>query len=195
MVVSVICTCCELLLNLSLSLSYFFNNLSFFTVEAKPGRVVGPVLPYENVRQANDSYDGGVRVQNAVLPPQLNSPHCFFSTTLGKSQENCRTEASQVKQQFQQQYMPVKAINGSNIDIDCKGQPQQYAPAKVNPTMSADRNNNPYYQSQSRAGIVNSQISIDTKLLQAQSQFVVAGAAAAAVAAQREVGAMQLGLT
>ncbi|KAL8505678.1 hypothetical protein ACS0TY_016782 [Phlomoides rotata] len=160
---------------------------------AKPGRVVGPVLPYENVRQMNNSYDGGACVQNAVLP-QSNSPHCFFKTNTGKNLENCRMEASQVKQQPHEQYMPAKSINGSNIDIDCKGQPPQYAQAIVSPAMCAERNSNPYCQSQSKAVIVNSSIPIDAKLLQAQSQFVVAGAAVA-VAAHRDAGAMQVGLT
>ncbi|KAK6154250.1 hypothetical protein DH2020_008498 [Rehmannia glutinosa] len=147
-----------------------------------PGRVVGPVLPYENVRHVNDSYDGGVYVQNAVLPPQSISPHCYFRTS---------KETSQVEQQpHQQHYMPVKSMNGMSIGIDYKGQAQQYAGPKMNPVMSADRNSNPYYQSQSKAsGIMNSQIAIDAKLLQAQSQFVVSGPAAAAH------GTVQLGLT
>ncbi|KAK6132502.1 hypothetical protein DH2020_033754 [Rehmannia glutinosa] len=153
-----------------------------FSVAAKPGRVVGPVLPYENVRHVNDSYDGGVYVQNAVLPPQSISPHCYFRTS---------KETSQVEQQpHQQHYMPVKSMNGMSIGIDYKGQAQQYAGPKMNPVMSADRNSNPYYQSQSKAsGIMNSQIAIDAKLLQAQSQFVVSGPAAAAH------GTVQLGLT
>lgn len=146
---------------------------------------MGPVLPYENVRQMNNSYDGGVCVQNAVLPPQSNSPHCFFRTNTGKN-----LEESHVKQQPQQQYMPAKPVNGSIIDIECKG--SQYAQAMVNP---AERNSNPYYQSQSKAGILNNNsVAIDAKLLQAQSQFVVAGAAVA-VAAHRDAGSMQLGLT
>lgn len=167
-------------------ISFLFFSLSFsnktFIVAARPGRVVGPVLPYENVRQMNNSYDGGVCVQNAVLPPQSNSPHCFFKTNTGKILENCRMEDSQVKQQ---------SVNGSIIEIDYKGQPPQYSQATVNP---AERNSNPYCQSQSKAGIVNNSIPIDAKLLQAQSQFVVAGAAVA-VAAHRDAGAMQLGLT
>ncbi|GFP78696.1 mitogen-activated protein kinase 19 [Phtheirospermum japonicum] len=129
---------------------------------AKPGRVVGPVLPYDNVRHVNDSYDGGVYNQNGV---QSISPQCYF--------------------RGHQQYTPphVKSING--IDVKGQQQPQPYAaavgPNKLNhhPVMSAaDRNSNPYYQSHSKAsGMMNSQIAIDAKLLQAQTQFVVSGAA------------------
>lgn len=143
----------------------------------------------------NDSYGGGTCDQNATLLPQSNSPHCFFRTSMGTNQENCKEEeASKVKQQSQRQNTPVQLRNGSNVEIDCKGQPQQYIPAKVNPAMSAERNSNPYYQPQTREGTLDSRLSLDTKLMQAQSRFAAAGAAAVAVAAHREVGAMQLGL-
>ncbi|KAL3821284.1 hypothetical protein ACJIZ3_007189 [Penstemon smallii] len=135
---------------------------------AKPGRVVGPVLPYENVRHAmNDSYDSRVYVQNAVLPQSI-SPHYFYRNSMGKNQEKSSMEASQVQQ--------------SKLN---------------NHGMSVDMNSNPYYQSQAKAAAdtLNNQIGIDSKLLQAQTQFVAAGAAAVAVAAHREVGAVQLGLT
>lgn len=153
---------------------------------------MGLVLPYENVRYANDSHDGRVYVQNAILPQSI-SPHCFFRTNSGKNQEKYRMESeketSQVKQQSKP-YMPVKSINGMSIDIDSKAQPH-YTPSKLNLGLSFDINSNPYCQSQAKAGMLNGQIAIDAKLLQAQSQFVVAGAAAA----HREVGAVQLGLT
>ncbi|KAK6134459.1 hypothetical protein DH2020_031798 [Rehmannia glutinosa] len=139
---------------------------------AKPGRVVGPVLPYENVRPANDSHDRRVYVQNTILPSQYISPHCFFSTNSTNNQEKYRMEteieASQFKQQSKQ-YMPVKSINGMSFDV----------------------NSNPYYQSQAKSGTLNGQISIDAKLMQAQSQFVATGAAVA----RREVNAVRLGLT
>ncbi|KAG8386490.1 hypothetical protein BUALT_Bualt03G0154000 [Buddleja alternifolia] len=104
-------------------------------------------------------------VQNATLPQSV-SPHCFFRTSSGKNHEKCsveaETEASQIKQQ-----------------------------TKHYPGMGVAINSNPYYQSQSKAGgMLNSQIGIDAKLLQAQSQFVTAGAAAVVVAAHREVGAI-----
>lgn len=90
-------------------------------------------------------------------------------------------EASQVKQ-------AVKAINGASLEIDSKAQ-AQYTASKLKSCMSLDMNSNPYYQSQVKAGMLNGRIGIDAKLLQAQSQLVAAGAAAAA---RREVGAVQL---
>ncbi|KAL0399513.1 UNVERIFIED_CONTAM: Mitogen-activated protein kinase [Sesamum radiatum] len=158
---------------------------------AKPGRVVGPVLPYENVRSLRDSHDGRVYIQNSLIPQSI-SPHCFYRANSGKNEEKFRMEsgieASQVKQP-PKQFIPVKSINGMTIEIDCKAQ-HQYTPSKLSPGMSFDINSNPYYQSPAKAGMLNSQIAIDAKLMQAQSQFVAAGAAA-----HREVGAIQLGLT
>ncbi|PIN02741.1 Mitogen-activated protein kinase [Handroanthus impetiginosus] len=151
------------------------------------GRIAGP---------ANDSHDGRVCAQNGILPPQSISPHCFYrANPPGKNQDKYRMEsemeASQVKQQ-PMQYMPAKSVNGMNsADVDYKTQ-SQYNPSKLNPGMSFDINSNPYYQSKSKASMLNGQIAIDAKLLQAQSQFVAAGAV---VAARREVGAVQLGLT
>lgn len=167
--------------------------MSSLPFAAKPERLAGPVLPYENARYTNDNHDGRIYVQTAVLHQSL-SPHCFYRTTNpGKNPEKYRIESemetSQVKQRSTS-YMPVKSINGSSLKSDAKAQPQ-YMPSKLNSCMSFDINSNPYYQSQVKAGMLNGRIAIDAKLLQAQTQFVAAGAAAA----HREVGAVQLGLT
>ncbi|GER29136.1 mitogen-activated protein kinase [Striga asiatica] len=138
----------------------------------KPGRVVGPILPYEKVWKVNDSssYDGV-----HILPSQSISPQCYFQKSSGTNQNNSRTSTSQAQQTLpnQQQYTapPAKSISGGTY-IDC--------------------NSNPYYQPHSKVAVggimnMNGQIAIDAKLLQAQTQFVVAG--------HREVGAVQIGLT
>lgn len=123
----------------------------------------------------NDSRDGGVHVQNNGAP-RSESTQYFFRTSSEMNQNSrwveSQTEASQVKQQSQN-YIPVKSINGISIDLDSKLQPQH----DLNPVMSADRNSNPYFPSQSKAGMMmNRHMAIDAKLL-AQSQFVAAGAA------------------
>ncbi|KAL3508810.1 hypothetical protein ACH5RR_028211 [Cinchona calisaya] len=152
---------------------------------AKPGRVVGPFISDENCRKINDTYDGRVYIQNAVLPPQAMSLQYFFRTNnpgknRGKLGREAVTDSSQSK--LQHQHSPL--------------------PAKQTPVISTDINNHHHklyyhYQSQAKAKAVqlNGQIAIDAKLLQAQSQFGAAGAAAVAVAAHREVGAVQYGLT
>lgn len=66
---------------------------------ARAGRVVGPVLPYEN------------DVEKAILvPPQSNSPspHCLFRTSMGKKQENCKEE---VNPEIEYASKPANAMN------------------------------------------------------------------------------------
>ncbi|KAL3613711.1 Mitogen-activated protein kinase 19 [Castilleja foliolosa] len=131
--------------------------------KAKPGRVVGPVLPNENFGRANNSHDGRVYFHN-ILSPQL-------ITNSARNQEKrtveTEIESSQVKQQQPKQYMPVKSTNGMHFDV----------------------NSNPYsYQPQAKTSLLNSQIAMNAKLLNAQSQFVAAGVA------RQEVGSVQLGL-
>lgn len=64
--------------------------------------------------------------------------------------------------------------------------------AKPAPAMAVDMNPNPYVQAQTKADQLNA---IDAKLLQAQSRYGAAGAAAVAVAAHRNAGAVQYGLS
>jgi hypothetical protein len=64
----------------------------------------------------------------------------------------------------------------------------------VPPRPAIDLNTNPYHQ-QGKNDLLNDPVSvIDAKLLQAQSQFGAAGAAAVAVAAHRHSGGLQCGL-
>ncbi|KAL5738382.1 hypothetical protein ACOSP7_031143 [Xanthoceras sorbifolium] len=143
---------------------------------AKPGRVVGSVVPYNNGRNIKDSYDARIFCRNAILPPQNVSPHCFFRTNT-INQENSGLEPgkdfSHVKLEPQQCVMSAKPAHAIPIDV----------------------NTNPYYQPQAKLDQLNDRITIDAKLLQAQTQFGAVGAAAVAVAAHRNVGAVQCGLS
>ncbi|KAJ4842172.1 Mitogen-activated protein kinase 19 [Turnera subulata] len=138
---------------------------------AKPGRVVGSTLQYENGRNINEGYEAMMLYRNAVLPPQTVSPHCSF-----------RTNA----------IVQETSVSGSQMDaLKAKEQPQQCnMSAKPGPgiPMAIDMNTNPYYLPQGKVNQLNERIAIDAKLLQAQSQFGAAGAAAVAVAAHRNVG-------
>ncbi|PHT35562.1 Mitogen-activated protein kinase 10 [Capsicum baccatum] len=125
---------------------------------AKPGRVVGPILPY----------DGRAHTHNTGLLPHGISPHYMFRMSPG-NREKCGTEPKDTTQ--------VRPL-----------------PAQRN--MSVEMNTNPYYQTQEKVvAQLGGQIGIDAKLLQAQTQFGAVGAAAVAVAAHREVGTVQYGLT
>ncbi|XVE53009.1 hypothetical protein DITRI_Ditri02bG0170300 [Diplodiscus trichospermus] len=141
---------------------------------AKPGRVVGSVIPYENAKNVKDDYDAKIYYRNAVLPPQNASPHCFHkaSTT---NQEKSGIQADR--------------------NPRAKLQPQFSMVAKPAPGMVVDMNSNPYYHQQAKAEQLNDRLPIDAKLLQAQSQFGAVGAAAVAVAAHRNVGTVQYGLS
>ncbi|CAL9016836.1 unnamed protein product [Prunus brigantina] len=142
---------------------------------AKPGRVVGPVLPYENGRNIKETYDPRTFYRNAVLPPQSVSPHCFFRTHTAnqdKSDLEMRRDASHAKMQPQPE--------------------QRNLAAKPAPGMVIEVNTNPYYPPPTKADHLHV---IDSKLLQAQSQFGPVGAAAVAVAAHRNTGTVQYGLS
>ncbi|XP_057963116.1 mitogen-activated protein kinase 19-like [Malania oleifera] len=135
---------------------------------AKPGRVVGPVLPVENRKNIKEAYDGRMFMRNGVLPTQVASAHCFLrSNTLNPESFGTETgnDASESK--------PVHSL-------------------------AMDMKANLYYQNQVKPGQLNERIAIDAKLIQAQSQFGAVGAAAVAVAAHRTVGAaaaVQLGMS
>ncbi|XP_028758706.1 mitogen-activated protein kinase 19-like [Neltuma alba] len=140
---------------------------------AKPGRVVGPVVPYENGRIANTFYDSRIFYQNA-LPQVAGSPHCFFRPQPTNSQKT----VSEIHQVFSQ----------------CKHQvPFQQCHHLARPAI--DLNSNPYQQQTTIDRFDNPMITVDTKLQQAQSHFGAVGAADVAIAAHRHSGAVQYGLS
>ncbi|KAB2006292.1 hypothetical protein ES319_D11G334200v1 [Gossypium barbadense] len=133
---------------------------------AKPGRVVGSVVPYEDVKNIKDGYDAKNFYRNAV-PPQNVSPHCFLL-----NQEKSGTQTDR--------------------NLQTKPQQQFSMVAKPSPGTAFDMNSNPYYRTQAKT---KRRLPIDAKLLQAQSQFGAVGAAAVAVAAHRNAGTVHYGLS
>ncbi|KAJ0242334.1 Mitogen-activated protein kinase 18 [Hirschfeldia incana] len=127
----------------------------------RPGRVVEPSASYENGRNLKEAY-----FRSAVT-----SPHCYFKANTMMSTPD-KASSQPKPQDFVHQY---------NHTI-------QQPPARTNQP-------NPYFQSQlpktdqsSSNNNNNTHMAIDVTLLQAQSQFGPAGAAAVAVAAHRNVG-------
>lgn len=149
---------------------------------AKPGRVVGPVIPCENVRNSKDAYDvrGGYLSNAAVLPAQSTiTPNYYFGTGIEKNQGKNGMAA---------------AAGGDKKSCQAKLQQNHQQPpvvAKSTRVITTDMNNHQhmYYQSHAKAVQLNSQIAMDAKLLQAQS-----AAAVAVAAAHREVRALQYGM-
>ncbi|KAK9674234.1 hypothetical protein RND81_12G219900 [Saponaria officinalis] len=133
---------------------------------AKPGRVVGPLVPFEAGRRTTtNSYDPRDAMRNPALGPQTLSAQYYYRSNM-TAQDKPKAEVFQAKQQHQH-IQPVH-----EIAIDINTNPYQ-------PPAKADQYN-------------NSRIVIDAKLMQAQSQF---GASAVAMAAHRNVGTVQYGMS
>ncbi|KAK2989459.1 hypothetical protein RJ640_023617 [Escallonia rubra] len=152
---------------------------------AKPGRVVGPVVPYENGNVIKEGYDHRTLVRNTVLPLQVAPPaYCYRRNGTGKQDrsvvESDRDAPSQTKQV-----------------------PQFGLGAKLAPDVAINIDTNPFYMT--RAGVtkmdhIDDRVAIDTNFLQAKAHYgglsaAAAAAAAAGAAAHRKVGAVQFGLS
>ncbi|KAK1326432.1 Mitogen-activated protein kinase 10 [Acorus calamus] len=143
---------------------------------AKPGKVVGPVVPYEN-GTIKDIYDPRRLIRNPVLPPQpvVPSAYCFHRNAMkpeGSSDRDMVTDAD--SEVSQQQSRP----------------PHQCMAAKVAPDVGMDGRPSPYYHL-SRGGktdMMEDRIPMDVNMIQGRSQFVGAPTAGAA---HRKVGAVQ----
>ncbi|KAK8492198.1 hypothetical protein V6N11_031188 [Hibiscus sabdariffa] len=134
---------------------------------AKPGRVVGSVVPYDDGKNIKDGYDAKNFYRNGILPPQNFSPHCFL---INQEKSGIHTDKNPQAKPQPQFSMVGKPALGSAFDM----------------------NSNPYYRTQAKT---EQRLPIDAKLLQAQTQFGAVGAAAVAVVAHRNVGKVQYGLT
>ncbi|CAF2057095.1 unnamed protein product [Brassica oleracea var. botrytis] len=123
----------------------------------RAGRVVESSVSYENGRNLKEAY-----FRSAV-----SSPHCYFKANTMMNLNNSKVEASfQPKPQEFVTVPPAARTNQTNVEI--VNRPNPYFQSQV-PNIEQSSNNN--------------NMAIDAKLLQAQSQFGPAGAAAVAVAA------------
>ncbi|KAF7141979.1 hypothetical protein RHSIM_Rhsim06G0116200 [Rhododendron simsii] len=131
---------------------------------AKPGRVVGPVVSYEN---------GSVtRNAGVLLPPQANPPaYCYRRSVSGKL-ERSSTETERER-------------DFSSSSSQAKQVPQfGMAAAKLAPDIAINIDNNPFYMTRAMVDYgVDDRVAIDANLLQAKAQYGGIGAAAAASAA------------
>lgn len=157
---------------LKMMIKFLKTNINFLICAAKPGRVVGTVVPYENCRNMKDNYDPRIAAsstlyRNGVLPPQTVSPNCFFRPQVVVNHE--KHSGNSVQLHGHHIVGPGHAHGGVGPTPDI-----------VNP--------NPYYTSQASVG----QIAIDAKVFQAQSrQFGAVGAVS--LAAHMNVASVQYG--
>ncbi|KAJ4835790.1 Mitogen-activated protein kinase 20 [Turnera subulata] len=140
---------------------------------AKPGKIVGPVVPYENGNVVKDSYDPRTFIRSTVLPPQtMSSQYSYRKSTTGKPE--------------------------AERDLSSQKQVQQCGvAAKYSPEIAINIDSNPFFMT--RAGVkkvehVDDRIAIDASLLQSRTQYDGIGVAAATAASHRKVGTVQYGM-
>lgn len=149
---------------------------------AKPGKVVGPVVPYENSGLMKDGYDPRTFIRSTVLPQVAPSSYCYRKSSMGKQEKSStmdseRDRSSQVKQG-----------------------PQCGMAAKFAPDIAINIDSNPFFMT--RVGVnkvenIDDRITIDANLLQAKAQYGGIGAATSAgatAAVHRKVGTVQYGM-
>ncbi|PRQ52070.1 putative mitogen-activated protein kinase CMGC-MAPK family [Rosa chinensis] len=146
---------------------------------AKPGRVVGPVVPYENGNIVKDAYDRRTLIRSTVLPPQAVPPSYCYRKPSGGSQERSAVE----------------------VNRDFSSQSKQAAQCgmatKVAPDVAINIDTNPFFMTRVGVNKVehDDRIAIDTNFLQSKVPYGGIGTAAATAAAHRKVGTVQFGMS
>ncbi|KAJ0054279.1 hypothetical protein Pint_01428 [Pistacia integerrima] len=150
---------------------------------AKPGKVVGPVVPYENTSVMKDAYNPRTFIRSTVLPQAVPSAYCYRKCSTGKQEKSTAMDSER------------------ELSSQVKQVPQCGMATKLTPDIAIDIDSNPFFMT--RAGVNkvergNDRIAIDTNLLQAKAQYGGIGAAATAggsAAAHRKVGTVQYGMS
>ncbi|XP_074319249.1 mitogen-activated protein kinase 18-like isoform X2 [Silene latifolia] len=118
---------------------------------ARPGRVMGPVVPFETGKSTKDGYDPRITMRNPVLtPPHTTSPQYYYRQNVTPSQAKPMAQAKQQRQHVQSTH-----------------------------EVAIDMNTNPY-STNPKPEHRSSRIALDAKLMQAQSQFGASAVAMAA---------------
>lgn len=163
--------------------SLFFMLLTLVIMSsAKPGRVVGPVAPFENGNVMRDAYDPRTLIRSSVVHSQAVPPnYCYRKPTIG-NQERSGAEAEREMSLHQ-----AKQQQAAQCGM---------AAAKLAPDVAINIDTNPFFMT--RVGISNKvehedRIVIDTNLLQAKATY--GGIGPGAAAPHRKVGTVQFGMT
>ncbi|XWS41061.1 hypothetical protein CRYUN_Cryun17cG0048200 [Craigia yunnanensis] len=141
---------------------------------AKPGKIVGPVVPYENGTIMKDTYDPRTFIRSTV-PPQAAHPACSYHKSSTGKQERSTMESER------------------ELPSQTKQVPQCGMAAKFSPDIAINIDSNPFFMTRvNKVEPANDRINIDTNLLQAKARGV--GVAATATT-HRKVGTVQYGMT
>ncbi|KAI9176960.1 hypothetical protein LWI28_009246 [Acer negundo] len=149
---------------------------------AKPGKVVGPVVPYENTGVMKDSYDPRSFIRSTVVPQGVPPAYCYRKSSTGKQERSTSIDSER------------------DLSSQIKQVPQCGMATKLSPDIAINIDSNPFFMT--RAGVnkvehVEDRIAIDTNLLQGKAQYGGIGAATAAATAttHRKIGTVQYGMT
>ncbi|XP_021275160.1 mitogen-activated protein kinase 20 isoform X1 [Herrania umbratica] len=148
---------------------------------AKPGKVVGPVVPYENGTIMKDAYDPRTFIRSTVLPPQAVHPaYSYHKSSTGKQERSTMESERELVSQT-------------------KKVPQCGMAAKFAPDIAISIDTNPFFMTRvNKVEPADDRIAIDTNLLQAKAHYGgigVAATAGATATAHRKVGTVQYGMT
>ncbi|KAG5246102.1 mitogen-activated protein [Salix suchowensis] len=146
---------------------------------AKPGKVAGSAVPYENGSITKDAYDPRTYIRSTVLPLQpVPSSYCHRKSSTGKLERSTMEAERDLSSQKQAQQCGMAAKNAPDgaVNID----------------------SNPFFMT--RVGVnkvehVDDRVMIDTSLLHTKAQYGGIGSAATASRdAHRKVGTVQYGM-
>ncbi|KAJ6681429.1 MITOGEN-ACTIVATED PROTEIN KINASE [Salix koriyanagi] len=146
---------------------------------AKPGKVAGSAVPYENGSITKDAYDPRTYIRSTVLPLQpVPSSYCHRKSSTGKLERSTMEAERDLSSQKQAQQCGMAAKNAADgaVNID----------------------SNPFFMT--RVGVnkvehVDDRVMIDTSLLHTKAQYGGIGSAATASRdAHRKVGTVQYGM-
>lgn len=153
------------------------DNIVFcFIFPARPGKVVGPIMPKES-GSMKDAYDPRRFARNPVLPVEpAIPPYCFHSTT-GRSENS----------------------NRDPIDAERERGPIQHRPSqpgmtsKLTPDIALDTRAAPFYLAGPKADSAERN-TMEANVLQAKSPFNGIVTAAGGGGGHRKVGTLQFGM-
>ncbi|XVE86264.1 hypothetical protein DITRI_Ditri18aG0021400 [Diplodiscus trichospermus] len=143
---------------------------------AKPGKVVGPVMPYEN-GTIKDTYDPRAFIRSTALPPQVARPaYSYHKSSTGKQERSSMESERELPSQTKQV-------------------PQCGMATKFAPDIAINIDANPFFMTRvSKVEPADDRVTIDTKLLQAKAHYGGIGVTATS-ATHRKVGTVQYGVT
>ncbi|KAH6795558.1 hypothetical protein C2S51_036544 [Perilla frutescens var. frutescens] len=151
--------------------------------QAKPGKVVGQVFPYESGNSIKDAYDPRTLLRSGIAPPVIPLAYCYHRSSKDKAER------------------PV-AETQKNVPSHTKQIPNCGMAAKLASDVAINTDNNPFYMTRAAVTKVdhaNDRVVVDANPVQTKAPYGALRVAAAAamnanVAAHRKVGSVQYGI-